>query len=722
MKATLLAFSLLLLTVFFNPAKAQTDSTAIMPDYSSLPDTAIYDMGRVTMKKKFTQAITIHAADLEKMPFTDLKEALTLYLNGVYSQQQKFAYVIDGLLNTDINAYSIYDIDEITIVQNAAGVLNGALPSQVLVLVKTKRGGPNKRGIIAAGQVNQVKKYFGTNAGTTTSTANKGNTTQDLYTQYYLSAYLNTKTTKAGISADIQHNVFPQYWNKDVYEAFKPLTSNRFKFNGYLETKLDESNTLTITAGYVPQKDKDLYKDDVDNNVTVNRVDQRTINQNLGYGNIQFKSHIADLFTNNLSAGFQRRESKANWTMTDPNTLIGSKSTMLDSTSTINSLIVKDDFSYQGTLDDNEDLTFNANINATYRQSDDTLRVSQTTLNTVTNTNVVGSVVKQKLLAITPSVTFNYADMVSLQVGGQYIAHTNAPLYNGSRSPKIMPFASLGLDILRTLGATDSVQLRRKFVLYGSYTSAMSYAEDMTGSLMEVPFYRALYSPGAVPVYREPVNPYQTYNQIQGGLTFSWFTKGLTLSYNYSNTKFNTVYFVQSTVGATVDSAKLTTANIITHRVGLNFTLPGSGKFKWSAGINGSYITNKGAKNNYALTQLRIFYPGENLITAGFATQVSYNKLFAGVSALYDMNRGVYRPQSATNNGNYTVYTDLVQGLRLQNVYLGYRLQSVGFVRYVDIFVNARNLYQQLQLLEGSVPRYSPDDKKFIGGGIKLEI
>lgn len=721
MKATLLACSLLLLTVFFSPAKAQTDTTA-MAVYSSLPDTAIYDLGRVTMKKKFTQAITIHAADLEKMPFTDLKEALTLYFNGVYGQQQKFAYVIDGVLNTDINAYSIYDIDEITIVQNAATSLNGVLPSQVLVLVKTRRGGPNRKGIIAAGQVNQVKKYFGTNAGTPTSTANKGATTQDLYQQYYVSAYINTKTTKAGVSADIQHNVFPQYWNKDVYETFKPLTSNRLKFNGYFENRLDENNTLTITAGYVPQKDNDLYKDDVDNGITVNRVDQRTIKQSLGYGNVQFKSNIAELFTNNFSAGFQSRESKANWTITDPNAL-GIKSSITDSTSTINSLIIKDDFSYQGTLDDNEDLTFNANINATYRQTEDTTKLSITRLvNTVTNTDVVGGVVKQKLLTITPSVTFNYADMVSLQVGGQYIGHTNAPLYNGSRSPKIMPFASLGIDILRTLGATDSVQLRRKFVLYGSYTSSMSYAEDMTGSLLEAPFYRTVYSAGTTPVYREPINPYQTYNQLQGGVTFSWFKKGLTFSYNYSNTKFNTTYFAESTTGLIVDSAKQTTANIITHRVGLNFTLPGDGKFKWTAGVNGALITNKGFKNNYALTQLRIFYPGKSLITAGFASQVSYNKTFAGVSLVYDMNRGVYHAPTATNNGNYTVYTDMVQGLKLQNVYLGYRLKPLGFVRYVDVFINARNLYQQLQLIEGSVPRYSPDDKRFIGGGIKLEI
>ncbi|MES2377579.1 MAG: hypothetical protein V4553_13430 [Bacteroidota bacterium] len=723
MKATLLAFSLLLTTVFFSPVKAQTDTTTV-PVYSSLPDTAIYDLGRVTMKKKFTQAITIHAADLEKMPFTDLKEALTLYFNGVYGQQQKFAYVIDGVLNTDINAYSIYDIDEITIVQNAATTLNGITPLQVLVLVKTKRGGPNRKGIIVAGQTNQVRKYFGYNATTSGNSNNKGNSTQDLYHQYYVSAYTNTKTMKAGLSADIQHNVFPQYWNKDIYETFKPLAGNRLKFNGYLDLKLDDNNTLSISAGYVPQKDKELYKDDADpNGIALNRVDQRNIDQNLGYGNIQFKSNIADLFTNNLSAGFQRRETKYNQSYTDP-TALGVKSTVIDSTSTINSLIVKDDFSYQGTLDDNEDFTFNGNINATYRQTEDTLRYVITRQSAVTNTNTVASLQKQRLFVITPSVTLNYADMVSLQVGAQKILNTNTPAFNGSNTPKILPFASLNVDILRTLGATDSVMLLRKLTLYGSYASSMSYAADFTGSLMEIPYYRGVFSVAGAgtPLVREPINPYQTYNQIQGGLTFSMFKQGLSFSYNYSETKFNAVYFIEGTVSPQTDTARSTTANIITHRLGINYTLPGNGKFKWTAGVNGAYMTNKGAKNNYTLSQLRIFYPGKSLITAGFASQVSYNKAFAGVGLVYDMNRGVYHAPVGNGNGNYTVYNDMIQGLKLQNVYLGYRLKPMGFVRYLDVFINARNLYQQVQLIEGNVPRFSAEDKRFIGGGIKLEI
>ncbi|MGF7082098.1 hypothetical protein [Mucilaginibacter sp. UYCu711] len=722
MKATLLACPLLLLTVFFSPVKAQTDTTANMPVYSTLPDTAVYDLGRITMKKKFTQAITIHAADLEKMPFTDLKEAVTLYFNGVYGQQQKFAYVIDGVLNTDINAYSIYDIDEITIVQNAATTLNGITPLQVLVLVKTKRGGPNRKGIIAAGQVNQVRKYYGYNATTSGNSNNKGNSTQDLYQQYYISAYTNTKTIKAGLSADIQHNVFPQYWNKDIYETFKPLAGNRFKFNGYLDINLDDNNTLSINAGYVPQKDKESYI--FNNAVRSGASDQRSISQNLGYGNIQFKSNIADLFTNNLSAGFQRRGYKSNWTILDPNAILTPKSTVIDSTTTINNLIVKDDFSYQGTLDDNEDFTFNANINALYRQTDDSAKYVTTRVTTFTNSNTVASLQKQRLFVITPSVTINYVDMVSLQVGAQKILNTNTPAFNGSNTPKILPFASLNVDILRTLGATDSVMLLRKLTLYGSYASGMSYAADFTGTLLEIPYYRGTFSVAGAgtPLLREPINPYQTYNQIQGGLTYSMFKKGLSFSYNYSNAKFNAIYYIEGTVSPQTDTARSTTANIVTHRLGINYTLPGNGKFKWTAGLNGAYITNKGFKNNYTLTQLRIFYPGKSLITAGFASQVSYNKAFAGVGLVYDMNRGVYHAPVGNGNGNYTVYNDMIQGLKLQNVYLGYRLKPLKMVRYLDVFINARNLYQQVQLIEGNIPRYSAEDKRFFGGGIKLEI
>ncbi|MDB5001840.1 MAG: hypothetical protein JWQ34_65 [Mucilaginibacter sp.] len=711
MKATLLACTLMFLAVFFNPAIAQTDTSIIVPKLFSLPNTAVYDLGRMTLKKKFTQAYTIHAADLEKMPFTDLKEALLLYINGIYGQQQKFAYVIDGVLNTDVNAYSIYDIDEITVVQNAAVALNGVLPSQVLVLIKTKRGGPRRKGITIAGQTNLVRKYTAFSANTSAGTGNAGYSTQDLYQQYYVSAYTNTQNFKAGVSADFQQNVFPQYWDKTFYTAFKPLATDRFKFNGYMDVKLDANNTISINAGYVPQRDRESLTPIIYAYKTYN-------SQYIAYGNVVLKTNIAQLFTNNLSLGYQRRKSAfSSEYIYQPTSFL--KSNGVDSVATINSLIVKDDLSAQTTLGD---FTLNANINATYREATDTAAFTKSQyLATSSSINTTRYLQKQKLFAITPSIAASYADIATLQVGVQKYTYTNMPVFNGTKSPKILPFASLSVDILKPFFVPDSMKKTptTKLMLYASYASTMSYVADLAGSFVDISYYPLRAAAGRQTIY-EPVNPYQTYNQIQGGLSLSFLTEGLSFSYNYSNSKFNTTYYIAGETIAQKDTIRQTTANIIMHRLGITYTLPGKGEFKWTTSLNGTLIKNKDLNTNYTLLQLRVIYPSKNLITTGLESQASYRNFFGGVAARYDFDKGIYQ-QVASGNGNFTVYTSDARAFKLQNVYLGYRLKPLDMIKYLDVFINARNLTQG-QETEGHVPVYDAESKRFIGVGIKLGL
>jgi len=67
------------------------------------------------------------------MPFSQLTMALNAWLHGIQAHSARVNYVVDGNLMQDINAYSIYDVEEITLVQNALVQLNGALNGQQLV-------------------------------------------------------------------------------------------------------------------------------------------------------------------------------------------------------------------------------------------------------------------------------------------------------------------------------------------------------------------------------------------------------------------------------------------------------------------------------------------------------------------------------------------------------------------------------------------------------------
>src|SRR4051812_26747280 len=99
----------------------------------SQTDSIHYDLGRIRLDKKFTQSITIKAADLQRQPFSTLSEAINVWFYGTYTSKNNMVFVIDGNLVNDVNVYNINDIEEITLVQNSLIQVNGATPLQQLV-------------------------------------------------------------------------------------------------------------------------------------------------------------------------------------------------------------------------------------------------------------------------------------------------------------------------------------------------------------------------------------------------------------------------------------------------------------------------------------------------------------------------------------------------------------------------------------------------------------
>jgi len=55
-----------------------------------------YDIGYVTLNKAFTQHVTIRGEDLEKMPFSNLTEAIRAWLFGAYTGPTSISFVVDG--------------------------------------------------------------------------------------------------------------------------------------------------------------------------------------------------------------------------------------------------------------------------------------------------------------------------------------------------------------------------------------------------------------------------------------------------------------------------------------------------------------------------------------------------------------------------------------------------------------------------------------------------
>ena len=114
-------------------------------------DTSALNTGNVQVSGQFTQNITIKGEDLERFPFSSLDEAINIYFNGAYSDSLSLLYIIDGNSSADVNAYSIYDIESITLVQDARRIISGVHRAQQLILIRTRTGLTGKSGFTVAG-------------------------------------------------------------------------------------------------------------------------------------------------------------------------------------------------------------------------------------------------------------------------------------------------------------------------------------------------------------------------------------------------------------------------------------------------------------------------------------------------------------------------------------------------------------------------------------------
>jgi len=706
MKPALLASAFFLFFGTINLAHAQEGPDEVAADSST------YDMGRVIMKKRAVQAVTIKGADLEKMPFTDIKSAISIYTNGVYSLHQDYVYVIDGILNTDINAYSIYDIDELTFVQNAAGVLNGTDATKTLILVKTKHGGSEDKGVTVAGQsgfvrLTQRSPYTFNNAGF------KFPQTNDMYHQYYVSAYGNSDIIKAGVSAEILHNTLPYgYYIVPIGTSTPaaPVSTNRFKFNGYLDVKLDDANLLTVNAGYVPQRDRSSNNNEIAALAgSASRYEGGFYNsQNLYYADVKLATTIAEGFTNKLSAGFQglhdHGESLA--ATYDASGNLQNASSRRDSTSRINSFIAKEDISYHAQL---EDLSLQPNVNFTYRQVDAPHSAQWATAMNGAFRSFIDNryPVKQKLGILTPSITVGYMDWLSAQGGFQlYVNSTATPSVQGHDRSQPLPFASLSVDLFTPMDLdTDEMRLN----VYGSYARNFNYSNDIYGSLMDQLYLH----PGNNAMFIDRADPYQVYTQIQGGAVFSVLENKLAFSYNFNLKRFNTGQVVLIMLPSYTNIDQNTDARIELHRVGIDFTLPTDGDFSWRTGLNGTYVFMRDnfKVSNYLAEYLRLPYPGKPFITGGFTNHLALKDVYLDFGLMYALNQAVVtHPQSSRT---YMI-TGKANIFNLQNIDLGYKI-PVKAVKSLEVYVSARNLIESDQF------KYI-ENRRYIGAGFKVGL
>lgn len=647
---------LTLLSVFLISlsAKAQT------------PDSSHYDLGRISISKDLTQSVTIKGADLEKMPFSTLSDAINVWLYGYYGNSTTYVPVVNGMVLTNVDALSIYDIDEITLVQNQAANLSGVAPQQLLLLIKLRKNKEGKLGFTAAAQTNMVKARFSENPSLpATSTTN-------FYHQYYLSAYTNSKQVSAGLSADFQHDVVPMVQTAFISNV-NAFHTNRFKFNGYLDAKMGAS-TLNVTAGYVPQTSDFGYAYTTPSDA-VSAYEHASLNT--WYGNVSLNTALSKILHNTFSAGITR-------TGDDISQLQSVKSP--DSTRlyldnlTFNRYLIKDNLSMR--LKANA-WTFEPSLNFMYMYGKNT---ATSYYNGSARPYVATTFQRGSLL--TPSLAIRYQDVFELQGGTQIGLSNQGNAAYYAKPQRVYPYASAMVNLLSLTGSSSSTTSWR---VYGSYAKVYSFMEDAYATLPGYTFNYTVNAFATVPsnsssLFSPYFNPYQTFNQWQVGTALS-INKRLTFNYTYVQSQFLIAYEnILPYLSGYITTTSYPTNKSYTHRLGAEMNLVNKSKFNWRSTISATYV-----KNRFKDSQLAN-YPGGTqdinnannyFITGGFTNRLTYNKAFFGVDAIYIFHDQQYN-YLTTNLARNNVFD-------LQNVYAGYQF-TVGKLKNLQLFANARSL------------------------------
>ena len=209
---------------------------------SAQSDSSRYDIGYLTLNKNFTQHVTIRGEDLEKMPFVNLSEALRAWFFGAYTGSITLAYVVDGNPVTDVDLYPIYEIEEVTLIQNALATAAYGNGQQELVLVTTRRG-KGKGGMRVTAQTGLVN-----------GEQHPNKTRDGVYHQYYLGAYRNLAKFSFGGSAGWQRDIQPDEEWVYLHEFVTPENLQRWRFNGWMEWRPDPQNTIGVQLHYGTQR------------------------------------------------------------------------------------------------------------------------------------------------------------------------------------------------------------------------------------------------------------------------------------------------------------------------------------------------------------------------------------------------------------------------------------------------------------------------------------
>ncbi len=646
------------------------------------------NLGRIKLKKDFTQSITIKGEQLEKMPFTSIEEALNAWLYGYYTRKGNIMFIVDGNLLNDVNAYSIYDIEEITFIQNALTQINGAGRQQQLILIKTRKGEADKQGLSINGQASLIRL------------GKKDYAASGVYQQYHVAAYKNSNHIQYGLSANYVHDVIP-YKSDNGYKINTQPNIDRFRLNAWLTARLGTAHELYVRLNAVPQGREEealsiipVVLPETGTDREQSKSDNWAISPSAGLRSTLFKG-----FTNDLSVAYLASNDKTDAKREVIQGSLGTQTSQQNVSYKRQQVLITEHISYQVKFNDWA-LEPSLNFQFRYMKYDFSNRIH------VTYTNPLQEIYDESLVnneyrtyLLTPSVNLYYKNVLNVQGG----VMTNVSPRMNKGIKKTFPFITASANLIPADGDKPvSVQVFASYAQTGNVGDYMRQTPDFI-----TPFGYSSATINGIVFYRIPSTD-STWWNWQAGLQLGLLNKRIMVSYNFERRDFTAEVLAPAPMSGGSNDYVLYLPNInsSTHHFSINATVLDKATFHWTSGVTATSIKNK-TKEEFPFYNQQFtigdFNTSKASWTGGWINRFNWQEFTAGLDLVYYFIKE--QPPYIRSK---------INALSLQSIYAGYKIRTKR-IKSLEVYANGRGLIQHNQYsLSG--PR------KYYGMGFKARL
>lgn len=643
-------------------------------------DSSFIDLGRIKLKKEFTQTTVIRAEDIAKLPTMSISDLIRIWGNGLFTSKGTTVYVLDGITTVDIDAYHLQDIETITIVRNALTNQHGAANTELLVLVDTKKWKADEKKLTFTAMAHGISRtVMPTQPNEHPENVSSGN-----FQQYGISFRSGNARFSYGGSVSFVHDVFPQKKDEGDSQTKTPAF-DRIKGNIWSRIQLNKNNTLSVHFNYTPQ----FFNSEMSQRPMKNIHYHRTqYNQIINpYLNLETKTgNFSNKFTFSYITG--KLNHTQDLTTFDYENFVSGRSNS-------QSFYINNSIGYTFKLK-NWNLTPFTNINfQSTNNSDWSGHLTKQDGNIVSLDNS-SQKIKGALLTASPSFMASYKSILMLQGGTLlYFQKTANTITQQYPNKTLFPFFNGTVNLSPLLNMKE----RYNWKLFGSYSEKFA-TYDPFFMLEDHNFTfisgnpNAIFSPNLVPFGSSGLH---TPRQWQSGTSLSLWEERLKINYNYQSIAERKTLLIElpQPIGLTGVLAE-------SSRRQHHFSVEGQviqSIMSWRAGLFANFIQDEIKYDE--ISQINRGELTNQYRTGGLTNRFSFKQFSAGLDILYNFGATVY---DATK----------INSLQLSHIFVAYTLKAGR--SDLELFVSSRNI---------SDSRRRPleyDGRKYYGGGLKLSL